>query len=53
MCLSPDGETVASAAGDETLRFWHCFAQDTKKKTAKSVAAGEKKPRSLIAGKIR
>lgn len=23
--LSPDGQTVASAAADETLRFWNCF----------------------------
>ncbi|CCW62606.1 unnamed protein product [Phytomonas sp. EM1] len=26
LCLSPDGETVASAAGDETIRFWRCFS---------------------------
>ena len=26
MALSPDGTTVVSAAGDETLRFWKCFA---------------------------
>lgn len=25
MAQSPDGSTVASAAGDETLRFWTVF----------------------------
>lgn len=25
LALSADGETVVSAAGDETLRFWRCF----------------------------
>lgn len=38
MAISPDGTTVVSAAGDETLRFWKCFAAETvtkkKKKTA-------------------
>jgi len=32
MAKSPDGKTVASAAGDETLRFWKIFDfQETKK----------------------
>lgn len=31
MCVSPDGSTVVSAAGDETLRFWEIFAAPTKK----------------------
>jgi cell division cycle 20, cofactor of APC complex len=26
MAQSPDGTTVVSAAADETLRFWKCFA---------------------------
>lgn len=38
MALSPDGETVASAAGDETLRFWRIFGQEGKGKEAKKVA---------------
>jgi cell division cycle protein 20 (cofactor of APC complex) len=25
LSLSPDGTTIASAAGDETLRFWKVF----------------------------
>eukprot|EP00127_Corallochytrium_limacisporum_P001684 Clim_evm21s77 gene=Clim_evmTU21s77 len=31
MAISPDGQTVCSAAGDETLRFWKCFASEGKK----------------------
>ena len=27
LALSPDGTTVASAAADETLRFWKVFEQ--------------------------
>ena len=27
MCMSPDGSTVLSAGGDESLRFWKCFAR--------------------------
>ncbi|KAJ4866905.1 hypothetical protein Rs2_51465 [Raphanus sativus] len=35
MAQSPDGCTVASAAGDETLRFWNVFgAPETAKKAA-------------------
>lgn len=30
MSMSPDGETVASISADETLRFWKCFANDSK-----------------------
>lgn len=25
LAMSPDGEVVVSAAGDETIRFWRCF----------------------------
>ncbi len=25
MAMSPDGQTIATAAGDETLRFWRAF----------------------------
>ena len=27
LAQSPDGVTVCSAAADETLRFWKCFAE--------------------------
>uniref|UniRef100_A0A7S1TZ58 CDC20/Fizzy WD40 domain-containing protein n=1 Tax=Phaeomonas parva TaxID=124430 RepID=A0A7S1TZ58_9STRA len=35
MCVSPDGETVLSAAGDETLRFWSVFGGAGKKKKSR------------------
>jgi cell division cycle protein 20 (cofactor of APC complex) len=34
LACSPDGGTVVSAAGDETLRFWDVFAPPSKSKTA-------------------
>ena len=27
LAQSPDGTTICSAAADETLRFWKCFAE--------------------------
>lgn len=36
MAMSPDGQTVVSAAADETLRLWKCFASDPVKKKSKS-----------------
>jgi cell division cycle protein 20 (cofactor of APC complex) len=38
LVLSPDGQTVASAGADETLRFWKCFAASKAKKTEKGMA---------------
>ncbi|KAL8618877.1 hypothetical protein ACOMHN_000884 [Nucella lapillus] len=35
LCMSPDGQTVASIAADETIRLWKCFAQDKTKKASK------------------
>ena len=44
MAQSPDGNTVVSAAADETLRFWKCFSDATasgsKTKKAKESADG-------------
>ena len=28
LAMSPDGETIVSGAGDETLRFWHVFPSE-------------------------
>ena len=41
LAQSPDGTTVCSAAADETLRFWRCFAeaQPAAAKQAKGGAA--------------
>jgi len=36
LAMSPDGSTVASAAADETLRFWKCFEVDKTRKTSVS-----------------
>jgi len=36
MAMSPDGSTVVSAAADETLRLWKCFAVDPQKKVKQS-----------------
>lgn len=41
MAMSPDGSTVVSAAADETLRLWKCFAVDP---TQAKKAAQTRKP---------
>ncbi|KAB7494714.1 Cell division cycle protein 20-like protein [Armadillidium nasatum] len=51
MCLSPDGQTVVSAAADETLRLWKCWAVDKKEK--KSLNIGKDHPISALARTIR
>ncbi|KAL7267548.1 substrate-specific activator of APC-dependent proteolysis [Rhizina undulata] len=30
LAMSPDGQTIVTGAGDETLRFWNCFAKNKK-----------------------
>lgn len=47
-CISPDGSTVVSAAGDETLRFWNVWPSHSKK-TPKSGKQG----RSFLTRHIR
>lgn len=34
LAMSPDGETIVTGAGDETLRFWNVFPkkEETKEK---------------------
>jgi len=43
MAISPDGQTVASAAADETLRFWKLFeyGKESMKKKVSSKAGGK------------
>jgi cell division cycle 20, cofactor of APC complex len=43
LAASPDGETVVSAAGDETIRFWRCFAPAP-------AAAADRRPSTGSAG---
>ncbi|KAI9737142.1 MAG: substrate-specific activator of APC-dependent proteolysis [Cirrosporium novae-zelandiae] len=38
LAMSPDGQTIVTGAGDETLRFWNCF----KKKGGGSLAGMER-----------
>ena len=37
LACSPDGATVVSAAGDETLRFWEVFCPPSKSKKASTI----------------
>ncbi|KAK7100259.1 cell division cycle protein 20 homolog isoform X2 [Littorina saxatilis] len=52
MAMSPDGETVVSAAADETLRLWKCFSVDQEKKKTKTKSVG-KDPGSTLRTMIR
>ena len=38
LAQSPDGVTVCSAAADETLRFWKCFAEAAPTNVPRSAA---------------
>ncbi|KAI8509619.1 PREDICTED: cell division cycle protein 20 homolog [Branchiostoma belcheri] len=52
MSMSPDGTTVVSAAADETLRLWKCFAVDPQKKPAQK-SHPDKKTNTLLRQQIR
>ncbi len=48
MALSPDGSTVVSAAADETLRLWKCFAVDPEKQKDQQKSSARKNINSLF-----
>lgn len=41
LAMSPDGTTVASAAADETLRFWKVFQQNQRPPTTGCLVPAE------------
>eukprot|EP00906_Rhabdomonas_costata_P018146 RCo026440 len=53
MAMSPDGQMVVSAAGDETIRFWKCFAAEPKRCRVSKPASGRYSLSSEDALKIR
>eukprot|EP00057_Strongylocentrotus_purpuratus_P012072 XP_011666546.1 PREDICTED: LOW QUALITY PROTEIN: cell division cycle protein 20 homolog [Strongylocentrotus purpuratus] len=53
MCLSPDETTVVSAAADETLRFWNCFAHEKKMKKSSTSSRSSEPSKGLITRTIR
>lgn len=36
LAMSPDGESIVTGAGDETLRFWHVFSKNGQQKITRS-----------------
>ena len=47
LATSPDGGTVVSAAGDETLRFWEVFCPPSKSKASDMYASGGVMPSKI------
>lgn len=41
LAMNPDGTTIVTGAGDETLRFWNIFPKREKEQVAKSDLAIE------------
>jgi cell division cycle 20-like protein 1, cofactor of APC complex len=37
LAMSPDGESIVTGAGDETLRFWKVFPKQAKEKKTTSL----------------
>jgi cell division cycle 20-like protein 1 (cofactor of APC complex) len=37
LAMSPDGESIVTGAGDETLRFWKVFPKQAKEKKTASL----------------
>ena len=42
LAMSPDGETIVTGAGDETLRFWKVFPSDKSKIGVGGIVSKEK-----------
>ena len=47
LAQSPDGVTVCSAAADETLRFWKCFAEAAPAKVGAAPACAMYSPAAM------
>jgi cell division cycle 20-like protein 1 (cofactor of APC complex) len=41
LSMSPDGETIVTGAGDETLRFWNVFPKKDTGSDRSSVLVGD------------
>jgi cell division cycle 20-like protein 1 (cofactor of APC complex) len=37
LAMSPDGQTIVTGAGDETLRFWNVFNKSQERSASESV----------------
>ncbi|KAK9821213.1 hypothetical protein WJX81_000438 [Elliptochloris bilobata] len=48
LAQSPDGTAVCSAAADETLRFWKCFAEAAPQQKGKGAAAAVSSSSSML-----
>ncbi|KAJ7321744.1 ubiquitin-protein transferase activating protein [Desmophyllum pertusum] len=53
MTMSPDGQHVASAAADETLRLWKCFSTQQKTKKAAGRGTGKEGASLMSCMKVR
>ena len=53
MTMSPDGQYVASAAADETLRLWKCFATQQKSKKPTGKGTGKEGASLMSCMKVR
>lgn len=53
MAMSPDGSTVVSASGDETLRFWNVFEPPKTTARTKKAASESQRKRKIKANALR
>lgn len=50
-CISPDGQTIATAAADESLKFWKIFEKKAGAAGAGMLGAGGRKDEGKIASR--